>query len=303
MSKTTASLEAAVAAIKANAPEEGQCRTRRQGIEDDRLFAAVLKILAPRFRHFIRQYGLVSYWDDAEQACAIAVHRAIQSYDPEKAKFTTFVNWQIRGELQSLRFRVMTDQRPSARKVEASTVSLDALASGEDGEAISAVASIEDEDALMRTESGASDYLAHSAMQNLTDEYIRHMREVEMERIERRNHVRARAERKKRGKVDGMVTPAARRRSVWRNENQLIDADEMANLEARLDYSRRVIERRLFNISLEDDTSDDAEMMHERSRQIAKRAARAICELTGQDPRFEMMAEYYHARGERRTTH
>ncbi|NWN23219.1 sigma-70 family RNA polymerase sigma factor, partial [Escherichia coli] len=76
-------------------------------------------LIAPRIRHFVRQYGLTAHWEDAEQCCAIAVHRAIETYDPAKAQFTTFVNWQIRGELQSLRFRLMTDQRPSARKVEA----------------------------------------------------------------------------------------------------------------------------------------------------------------------------------------
>ncbi|NWP75035.1 sigma-70 family RNA polymerase sigma factor, partial [Escherichia coli] len=91
---------------------------------------------------------------------AIAVHRAIESYDPAKAQFTTFVNWQIRGELQSLRFRLMTDQRPSARKVEATTVSLSALATSPDGDEVSPEAMIEDEDAVARTEAGASDYLA-----------------------------------------------------------------------------------------------------------------------------------------------
>jgi hypothetical protein len=55
-------------------------------------------------------------------------------YDPTKAQFTTFVNWQIRGELQSLRFRLMTDQRPSAKKVEATTVSLHQTTAGAEGE-------------------------------------------------------------------------------------------------------------------------------------------------------------------------
>ena len=123
-SKTTIALENAVAIVIANTPEEGTRPTARQRATVDRAFAQILKLIAPRIRHFIRQYGLVAHWDDAEQCCAIAVHRAIQAYEPEKAQFTTFVNWQIRGELQSLRFRLMTDQRPSAKKVEATTVSL-----------------------------------------------------------------------------------------------------------------------------------------------------------------------------------
>ncbi|WP_204348458.1 sigma factor, partial [Klebsiella pneumoniae] len=74
-----------------------------QRVAVDRAFAQILKLIAPRIRHFVRQYGLTAHWEDAEQCCAIAVHRAIESYDPAKAQFTTFVNWQIRGELQSLR--------------------------------------------------------------------------------------------------------------------------------------------------------------------------------------------------------
>ena len=126
MSKITAALEAAVAVVIANAPVEGARQTNRQRVESDRAFAQILKLIAPRIRHFIRQYGLVAHWDDAEQCCAIGVHRAILAYDPTKAQFTTFVNWQLRGELQALRFRLMTDQRQSAKKVAATTVSLHA---------------------------------------------------------------------------------------------------------------------------------------------------------------------------------
>src|ERR1700755_377732 len=100
MSKTTVALEAAVSSVLENKAAEGQKQTGRQRLETDRAFARILKLIAPRIRHFIRQYGLVDHWEDAEQVCAIAVHRAIEAYEPEKAKFTTFVNWQIRGELQ-----------------------------------------------------------------------------------------------------------------------------------------------------------------------------------------------------------
>ncbi len=304
MTKTTASLEAAVAAIKENAPKDGERATARQRVKNDRIFAVILKLLAPRFRHFIRQYGLVAHWEDAEQACAIAVHRAIEAYEPEKAKFTTFVNWQIRGELQSLRFRLMTDQRPSARKVEATTVSLDAIASGEDGEAISAIASIADEDALSRTEAGASDYLARSAMIELTDKYIRHLREVEMERLERRSRAKARSVRRSTGKACANASSAADVRSVWRVENTCIDPEELANLEARLEYNRQVVERRLFNLHPGEELAEDSDLMRERSRQIAKRAARTMCELAGLDPRFEMMVDHNGiTHGEARTSH
>lgn len=280
MSKITVALEAAVATVGANMPAEGMPQTRRQRAEVDRAFARILKLIAPRIRHFIRQYGLVGHWDDAEQCCAIAVHRAIQAYEPEKAQFTTFVNWQIRGELQSLRFRVMTDQRPSARKVEATTVSLDAIAGGEDGEGLSILAAIADEDALGRTEAGASDYLAHAAMSALTDSYVEHMRNSGLDRIRRRAQPRklTRAER-----AAGTVMP----------RRPLLDTSEVSELEQRLEHNRQVVEGRLFDITpLE---AGDDETTRERTRQIAKRAAKTMGDLAGLDPRFALMAEYREA--------
>lgn len=291
MSKITIALESAVASVKANTPSEEQAATARQRAQIDRAFAHILRLIAPRIRHFIRQYGLAAHWDDAEQACAIAVHRAIQAYDPEKAQFTTFVNWQIRGELQSLRFRLMTDQRPSAKKVEAVTVSLDAIGSGEDGEEISIVASVEDEEALSRTEAGASDYLAREAMLSLTDTYIEHLRKLGMERLRRQ----ARPKKGRKDAVEAELSePGAERkaRRVWRAESAPIDPAELAELEERLRHNRLVVENRLFDLAPGDIFDDETGQLRERARQIAKRAARTMCELAGLDPRFAMMAEY-----------
>ncbi|WP_395391333.1 sigma-70 family RNA polymerase sigma factor [Novosphingobium sp. BL-8A] len=292
MSKITIALESAVAGVKANTPIEGQSPTARQRAEVDRAFAHILRLIAPRIRHFIRQYGLAAHWDDAEQACAIAVHRAIQAYDPEKAQFTTFVNWQIRGELQSLRFRLMTDQRPSAKKVEAVTVSLDAIGSGEDGEEISIVASIEDEEALERTESAASDYLAREAMISLTDTYIEHLRKMGMDRLRRQ----ARPKKGRKAVLEaadaGSAAGDRQARRVWRAESAPIDPADLAELEERLRHNRLVVENRLFDLVPGDIFDDETGQLRERARQIAKRAARTMCELAGLDPRFAMMAEY-----------
>ncbi|TDW65285.1 RNA polymerase sigma-32 factor [Novosphingobium sp. PhB55] len=281
MSKITIALEAAVAAVRANMPADGQPQSARQRVLVDRAFAQIIKLIAPRIRHFIRQYGLVAHWDDAEQVCAIAVHRGIQAYDPEKAQFTTFVNWQIRGELQSLRFRLMTDQRPSAKKVEAVTVSLDAIAGGEDGEGQSIVASIEDEDALGRTESGASDYLARQAMASLTDSYVDHLRNIGVERIRRK------AQPKKAPRAE-----AGTRRSVWRTGKSMLDPTELAELEERLEHNRKVVEGRLFEMTALETADDENGVAKERVRQIAKRAAKTMSDLAVADPRFTMMAEY-----------
>ncbi|MFK4873473.1 sigma-70 family RNA polymerase sigma factor [Novosphingobium sp. ZW T3_23] len=291
MSKITIALESAVATVSANMPAEGQAQSARQRVAVDRAFAQIIKLIAPRIRHFIRQYGLVAHWDDAEQVCAIAVHRAIQAYDPTKAQFTTFVNWQIRGELQSLRFRLMTDQRPSAKKVEAVTVSLDAVGVGEDGEGQSIVASIEDEDALGRTEAGASDYLARQAMASLTDSYVEHLRNIGVERIRRKAQPK-KATRAQNSLTETPLGETGARRSVWRTGKSMLDPAEMAELEERLEHNRRVVEGRLFEITALDTGDDDSGVAKERVRQIAKRAAKTMSDLTGADPRFTMMAEY-----------
>ncbi|MFV0623237.1 sigma factor-like helix-turn-helix DNA-binding protein [Sphingomonas sp. ac-8] len=278
MSKTTAALEAAVSTVIANTPAGDTRQTARQRAEADRAFAQILKLIAPRIRHFIRQYGLVAHWDDAEQCCAIGVHRAIQGYEPEKAQFTTFVNWQLRGELQSLRFRLMTDQRPSAKKVAATTVSLNAFSAGADGEESSLETMIEDEDALMRTESGASDYFTMGARSALIDGYVQHLREVGVSQLKRR----ARA---KRSEVQ-VVDPNLPR---FRGKNVAVSADELADLENRIAEQRTVVERRLFDEATLDEVNHDTGVTKERVRQITKSAAKIMAELAGSDPRFTVM--------------
>ncbi|MBB5716049.1 hypothetical protein FHS94_002906, partial [Sphingomonas aerophila] len=80
MSKTTVALEAAVAVVIENTPTDDIRQTARQRANADKAFAHILKLIGPRIRHFIRQYGLAAHWEDAEQCCAIGVHRAIQAY-------------------------------------------------------------------------------------------------------------------------------------------------------------------------------------------------------------------------------
>ena len=278
MSKTTAALEVAVAKVIENTPAGDVRQTARQRVEADRAFAQILKLIAPRIRHFIRQYGLVAHWDDAEQCCAIGVHRAIQGYEPEKAQFTTFVNWQLRGELQSLRFRLMTDQRPSAKKVAATTVSLQAVSAGVDGEEGSLESMIEDTDALARTEAGAADYLADAARTALIDRYVEHLRAQGVEQLKRR----ARA---KRSAVQ-VVDPNLPR---FRGKSQAIADGDLAELEERIAQARAVVERRLFDEATLDEVGNDTGVTKERVRQITKTAAKAMAELAASDPAFAAM--------------
>lgn len=277
MSKITAALEAAVAVVVENTPPADVRPTARQRVTADRAFATILKLIAPRIRHFIRQYGLAGHWEDAEQCCAIGVHRAIQAYQPEKAQFTTFVNWQLRGELQSLRFRVMTDQRPSAKKVEATTVSLHAIATGPDGDETSMEAMIVDEESLSGTEAAASAYLAQGARTALIDQYVAHLRATGVEQLKRR----ARAKRSSSQEVDA---------NLPRFRVNAIDPAELTELEASIAEHRAVAERRLFDDATLDELETETGIAKERVRQIAKRAAKTIGELASTEPRFAMMA-------------
>lgn len=279
MSKHTEALEGAVAALRAETLIEESQRTASQRLKIDRSFALVLKLIAPRIRHFIRQYGLIAHWEDAEQCCAIAVHRAILSYDPDKAQFTTFINWQIRGELQGLRFRLMTDQRPSARKVAATTVSMHSLASNVDGENVSLEALIEDENAVSNTESGASDYLAKSATQALLDAFIADTRKAAIDNLCKRPTA-------KRLPGDAARAEAAERRM----HSHGVDPAEIRTLDQNLARDRNIIEFRLFAAATSEEASDDG-VTKERARQIAKRAATAIAHLPARYPRFALMAQ------------
>lgn len=130
----------------------------------ERQFAALLALLAPQIAKLIRQYGLSDMREDAQQAAAIGVHRALAGFDPARASFSTHATWQIRGELQSLRHRVRLDQRRSAVSAGAATVSLEALTDD-----AARPFEIADEVALDRTERGASDLLTRSVMQRLLD--------------------------------------------------------------------------------------------------------------------------------------
>jgi len=137
------------------------------GTTYEREFAGLLTLLSPRIARLIRQYRLGDMQDDARQAAAIGVHRALATFDPAKARFSTHVTWQIRGELQSLRHRMRLDQRRSAVAASISTVSLEALSvTDEDIRAFEVV----DTNALSRVESGASDRMAWSLLTQLLDQ-------------------------------------------------------------------------------------------------------------------------------------
>jgi hypothetical protein len=283
MSKTTELLETAVADVIANRPAQGERPTARQRAATDRAFARVLKIIAPRIRHFIKQYGLTAHWDDAEQVCAIAVHRAIEAYDPEKAMFTTFVNWQLRGELQGLRFRLMDDQRPSARKVAATTISLHSIEHGAEGEDMTLESLLIDETAHGATEAGASAHLAERAGEALMNEYVRHLRSVGIAQLKRKARtVRA---------VTPRATQSANLPKFVHSRAPLIDPEELRKLEERIARDRDIVATYLFARAGETSeapalSEGENGLTKERIRQITRRAARVMTELASGNPRF-----------------
>lgn len=281
MSKATELLESAVADVIASRPADGARPSARQRAAADRAFATVMKIVAPRIRHFIRQYGLAHHWEDAEQVCAIGVHRAIEAYDPARAMFTTFVNWQLRGELQGLRFRLMADQRPSAKKVEAVTISLHGVEHGPDGEDVPLEALIEDEAAVGLTEAGAGDHMAGQVSQALLDEYVRHLRGAGLAQLQRKaREARGAARSGKRSGSPAGPAPARGGR---------IDPDDVRRLEERISRDRAIVGHHLFGRDGDGSGPVEQGLTRERIRQITRRAAKLIGELASADPRFAAM--------------
>lgn len=253
---TTDALEAEVSGIRDILHASGGGRPGPRGrMAMDRHYARLLRLLAPRIRHFIRAYGLVDMEDDARQACALGVWRAIEAYDPARARFTTFVNWQLRGELQSLRFRVRTDAREPARRLGARTVSLDALSPADE-------ARLEDAEALARTEAGAADMLARRACTRLLDEHFAHMRGLSL---------------RQRGRQAVPPGPA------WTKPGTLPPGD-IARIEARLDRERAVLAAHLLG---EDEAGQGPGLSAEQRRQVAQRGMAALAERARGNPRFD----------------
>ncbi|WP_428685423.1 sigma factor [Sphingopyxis sp.] len=131
----------------------------------DRSFARLAALAAPRIRYFTRIYGLADFFEDAEQAAAIALYRAAERFDPSRARFTTYVNWQIRAELQALRLRLRGDPRCAGRRQAGAMLSFDALVEdgGDDW--------LADPEAEAATERAAADGLASRAIDRLVADW------------------------------------------------------------------------------------------------------------------------------------
>ena len=153
-------------AIERAAGEYIQARTAleaapgaRARLHVDRSFARLARLAAPQIRWLARRHGLAGHLDDAEQAGAIALHRAAERHDPDRARFVTFAHWQIRAELQALR------QKLYGGTVAGAPLSLDALCDAGANDWLA------DPEALSATEGGASDRLADLCLQRLVADW------------------------------------------------------------------------------------------------------------------------------------
>lgn len=283
MSKNTANLEQAVARIRPLMPVEGQRQTPRERAAFERAFADLMKLIAPRVRHFIRQYGFNTQVDDAQQSATIALYRALLDYDPEKSLFTTHLNWQIRGELQSLRFRIMKDRRPSTLKAAAYTISLHSSAVGPEGRQSSLEDLIEDDDALARTEAGAADYLAVSAATALVDRYIEVQREAALTAARQRGIPKR--------QLAGMTAAQRRELQERRVATAGIEPDEYEAIQQRLAVDREILTSRIFGLG--GDGGDAVPgLTKEQVRQVTRRAGRSLQSLLETEAGFAIMAHY-----------
>lgn len=157
--------------------------THRVLAERDRVFSLLMRRIEPQCSRLVRRYGLLDLADDAHQACAIGLFRALQSFDSDKASFSTHATWQLRGELQSLRHRMRLDQRQSARKAGVRTVALESLGARDD--AASEAFEVVDDAALDSIERAASDALTI----NLTTRLLERLNAPDHERTIMMEHL------------------------------------------------------------------------------------------------------------------
>lgn len=274
MSKAVSNLESLVQNVIVYLPnEEGEFASSAERAAYNRGFERLLRALRPRISYFIRRYGLIGHWEDAEQVGAMAVHRAIAGYNPEKAQFTTFVNWQIRGDMQGLRYTVMVDQRAPAKKVKASTVSLQSLMSKADGHDEYQF-DIEDDSALAMVESSAENHLANKTMNALLDSFTKRMTEAGTRDLRRRQ------------------TPTTTRKpGVAMLKVNSIDPEQLRQLEASVAESRKVIVRKMFEMDAAGDSGVASEPSPERARHLARKAAAMMREIIAEESQFALLAD------------
>jgi RNA polymerase sigma-32 factor len=169
--------------------------------------------------------------------------------------------------------------------VEATTVSLHQTTSGADGEETTLESILVDQDALARTESGASDYLARAATECLIDEFVNKGRGAALEQLRRRQPKRALAK----AQADG---PRLKSAMIG------VDPAEVEKVEQQFARDREILLKRVFG-DVSEEVELDAGVTKDRIRQIGKRASKVMAELAETEERFAVMADYRGQNGKR----
>lgn len=164
-SKLARALEAEVQSIRSLRDAMGRTRgsSRSYAHRINQHYGRLFVLLEPTILRLSRRYGLIHLADDARQACRIGIFRAVCEWDAGRASFMTLVHWQMRGELQSLRHRMMPDRRQGARSAGVRVVSMQR----NDGTERTELHSIPDEAALSMSESGAGKVMARRCFESL----------------------------------------------------------------------------------------------------------------------------------------
>lgn len=89
-----------------------EMKPHRLRAEQSKLMYDMLRILKPSLHRLTsRKHMTVALRDEIEQHAAIAITRAIEDWDSEKATFSTYVHWKIMAELQTLQWVEFPERR------------------------------------------------------------------------------------------------------------------------------------------------------------------------------------------------
>jgi RNA polymerase sigma-32 factor len=143
---------------------------------------------------------------------------------------------------------------------------------------------VEDEDALDRTLSGASDYLASRATQSLMQAYLETQRAEGIAQLQRRPVAKR-----------SLASQSAEERAALqrlRSRNFGLDPTDLEELDQRLARDSYVMQRRFFDVDRPEDPDMEGWITKERVRQVSKRAGKVLEKVTSSDPRFRVMQAY-----------
>lgn len=144
---------------------------KRLAVEKDRMIYAMQKMLAPTVTYLASRKNMMAVKDDVDQHAAIAICKALSTWIPEKASFSTHVHWQIMAELGALQHALYPDRRKLKTPQRIRFVELDKpYREGDDSATMIDMMPVEggEED----VESGARRNIAINAIERIFSHYV-----------------------------------------------------------------------------------------------------------------------------------